>query len=376
LVQKGNIVTVICPNFDSRLKEKEYIDGIKIFRYKSISTGKLLLLRRPLYALRAYFNFKDYVKKSKFDVINFHSCLSAFGYSLFLRKFSGARIFTFHASISREVEAQSHVKEYSKFIPLKIILKILRKIESYNLKNTDKIITLSEFNKKELLKDFQKIENSKVAVIPGGVDTNIFRPCENKKLIRRRLGIPEDKFIFFTIRRLVARMGLENLINAFREINIKHPNTILIIGGDGFLRDKLVTLAQERNILNKIVFTGKISMEYLPLYYQASDLFILPTKQLEGFGLVILEALSSGLPVLSTPVGGAKEIIDKLGDGCLFKSSSSSDIVKGVNNYLDYHGACKRVMPIECRNFALCHYSWPQITEEISMLYKCLTNTR
>ena len=121
-------------------------------------------------------------------------------------------------------------------------------------------------------------------------------------------------------------MGLENLIVAFNELQKKAADIQLVIGGNGPLEDELMGLARSFGIEKKVHFTGFISEEQLPLYYQMADLFVLPTKELEGFGLVTLEAMASGLPVIGTPVGGTKEILTKFNTEFLFDDTTPESI--------------------------------------------------
>ena len=120
------------------------------------------------------------------------------------------------------------------------------------------------------------------------------------------MGLPEDKFILFTVRNLVPRMGLENLISAFEIVQSGRTDLLLIIGGEGPLEPALKEQTRQCGVEEFVRFVGYIPDEDLPSYYQMADLFILPTIELEGFGLVTVEALASGLPVLGTPVGGTR----------------------------------------------------------------------
>ncbi|HRR39717.1 MAG TPA: glycosyltransferase, partial [Syntrophales bacterium] len=121
-----------------------------------------------------------------------------------------------------------------------------------------------------------------------------FHPSGDRRDIRRRLGIPENRAVILTVRNLVPRMGLENLITAMKDVVKALPDVLLIIGGSGPLREKLLRLACELQLSDSIRFTGFIRDEELPDYYRAADIFVLPTIELEGFGLVTLEALACG----------------------------------------------------------------------------------
>ncbi len=101
--------------------------------------------------------------------------------------------------------------------------------------------------------------------------------------------------ILFTVRDLEPRMGLKNLICAFKEVIKVVPDGYLVLGGQGPLKNNLVSLSQELGVEDYIKFVGFIPEEDLPDYYRMADVFILPTIELEGFGLITLEALASAM---------------------------------------------------------------------------------
>ncbi|MQY78269.1 MAG: glycosyltransferase [Bacteroidetes bacterium] len=206
----------------------------------------------------------------------------------------------------------------------------------------------------------------------GGVDLTRFEFEENKLAIRKQLGLSGEKFILFTVRNLVPRMGLENLIYAMKEIIRYAKDVYLIIGGKGELKEKLSSLISELNLIDFVKLQGFIPSEELPHYNQAADFFILPTKYLEGFGLVTLEAMACGTPVLGTPVGGTKEILDKFNPAFLFKDTSpesiSNRILEKYNYYKENPEEYKKISQ-KCRVFAEKNYSWERNISEIEALF-------
>jgi len=122
----------------------------------------------------------------------------------------------------------------------------------------------------------------------------------------------------------VPRMGLDNLILAIEQVIKTAPDIYLVVGGEGPLKDDLISMVKKLGVEKHIEFKGFISEDNLPEYYQMTDLFVLPTRELEGFGLVTLEALACGVPVLGTPVGGTKEIIGRFDPDFLFKDTAAA----------------------------------------------------
>jgi glycosyltransferase involved in cell wall biosynthesis len=166
-------------------------------------------------------------------------------------------------------------------------------------------------------------------------------------------------------------MGLENLIIAFNELRKEVPDIQLIIGGKGPLEDGLIAMAKSFGIEQKVHFAGFIPEDQLPQYYQMADLFVLPTKELEGFGLVTLEAMASGLPVIGTPVGGTKEILGKFNPEFLFDDTQPASIAKlALEKYLIIKNNPQHWKQISesCRKFVEKNYSWKQNIDSLEQL--------
>jgi len=200
-----------------------------------------------------------------------------------------------------------------------------------------------------------------------------FYPAADKGGIRRRLNIPEEKTILFTVRDLEPRMGLENLIYAVKEVIGVVPDSYLILGGQGPLKSHLISLSQELGVANHIKFAGFIPEKDLPDYYRMADVFVLPTIELEGFGLITLEALASGVPVLGTPVGGTVEILGKLDSGYLFKDTkpeSMASLIIDTCQQLTNNAQLWRDVSARCRAFVELHYSWERNVESTEKLFE------
>ena len=151
----------------------------------------------------------------------------------------------------------------------------------------------------------------------------------------------------------------------------------LVIGGKGPLGNRLIALARSFGIEHNVHFTGFISEDQLPLYYQMADFFVLPTKELEGFGLVTLEAMASGLPVLGTPVGGTKEIIGNFDSGFLFKGidpNSIWELIMEKYKLIKHNPQKWNQISYQCRNFVEHNYSWEKNIDAFEDLLKQTIN--
>jgi glycosyltransferase involved in cell wall biosynthesis len=228
------------------------------------------------------------------------------------------------------------------------------------LNASDKVVVLSQFTKNRLLSSYG-VSSEKIVLNPGGIDFKKFYPANNKIDIRNRLSIPSEKLVLLTVRNLVPRMGLENLLFAVRQAVERVPDIYLVLGGDGPLKNSLTSLSHELQLQDYVKFVGFIPETELPDYYRMADVFVLPTLELEGFGLVTLEALASGVPVLGTPVGGTVEILNKLDPKYLFRDtnpeSMASLIVETCQQFKNNPGLWEEVSS-QCRLFVQQNYSW------------------
>ena len=165
---------------------------------------------------------------------------------------------------------------------------------------------------------------SAVRVIPGGVDRTRFVPAADRRAVRGRLGLPLDGPLLFCLRNLEPRMGVELLLDAMPPVLVRHPSAVLVVGGDGPLAPTLRAHAARLGLGAAVRFAGFVPEHVLPAYYAAADVSVVPTRHLEGFGLVTLESLACGTPVIGTPVGATPELLAPL-DPMLLADAATAD---------------------------------------------------
>jgi len=130
-------------------------------------------------------------------------------------------------------------------------------------------------------------------------------------------------------------MGLENLIAALPLMEIGLGNIQLYIGGKGPLREELEALIEKHNLQKNVELLGFISEEDLLTYYQSADLFVLPTIFLEGFGLVTVEALACGTPVLGTPIAATPEILAPIDPRLVAAGSDAASLASSLKRCIE-----------------------------------------
>jgi glycosyltransferase involved in cell wall biosynthesis len=244
----------------------------------------------------------------------------------------------------------------------KAVAFFMRKMEKRVLSKAAKIFVLSRYSAGQITA-IHHLPNEKVVMIPAGIELDRFRLPENgKNTVKQAFDIPIDKTVFFTVRNLVPRMGIENLIEAFKQSDMLREKGILLIGGEGFLKESLRAVVKENNLGESVKFLGRVSEDDLPRYYQAADFFVLPTRELEGFGLVILEAMACGTPVLGTPIGAIPETVGLFDRNLLFEGSHHEDIRRKLENVIN-RPEQYRFDPRVCRKFVEERYSWEKMAE-------------
>jgi len=175
---------------------------------------------------------------------------------------------------------------------------LLSKMIRTTLSGFDRILTLSKQSKEELAST--GISKDKISVYTYWVDRR-FSPAE-KIMSKKRIGW-KDKFIVLFVGRFIEIKGMDLLMNIAKTTKEVHFAFI----GDGPLKDKVIKEAAENE---NIIYVGRVPNEQLPKYYNAADIFCIPSKYEEGFGRVIIEAISCGVPVIGSNIGGIPEAID------------------------------------------------------------------
>lgn len=186
-------------------------------------------------------------------------------------------------------------------------------------------------------------------VIPNGVDTEVFRPSTNVKT--------ENNVNILFVSRLIERKGLQHIIPLLKNIQQESNKKVcLTVVGDGPYKDKLERLIAEKQVSNMVMFEGVKKGQELVEQYQKGDIFILPSSN-EGMPNVVLEAMSSGLPVIMTPCQGSRELI------------CNNGYISTVNEFYDklmilvMDDKLRKRFGENGRNLAIEKFSWANSTE-------------
>ena len=256
------------------------------------------------------------------DLIAAHFALYTFPVLDIIRNYP--LVVHFHGSWALESEAEAAPR-------LKVWL--VKRLEQYVYQRATRFIVLSQAFK-GVLQDTYQIPEGRIDVVPGGIDTAAYDTKMSMEEARVAVAWPPDRPILLTVRRLVRRQGLENLIDAVVELRKQHPDVLLYIAGQGALRPELERRVQALGLEENVRLLGFIPDDRLALTYRAATFSVVPTVAHEGFGLITVESLAAGTPVLVTPIGGLPEVVGGLSAGLILPGSGVPDLVSGIGAVL------------------------------------------
>jgi glycosyltransferase involved in cell wall biosynthesis len=305
--------------------------------------------------LGVYRSVQRLMRQSDYDLVAVHFALYAFPLMVQLQR--QPIVFHFHGPWALESQIEGDAR---------LAVQAKKRVESFAYHRGNSFIVLSTAFRNLLHREYQ-VPLEKIYIIPPGVDNTFFNIPFSHAKARKQLNWPQDNFIFLTVRRLVRRMGLENLIEAVDLVRKEYPNVLLLIAGKGSLAETLQKKINTMGLGNHIKLLGYVSDYDLKLAYRAADISVVPTLNLEGFGLIVIESLAAGTPVLGTPVDAIPETLSPLSEDLVFAGSTPEHMAKGMIEVL----AGQRKLPSsnECVSYARNNYSWPVIAPRIKDVY-------
>lgn len=320
----------------------------------------------PARVLNFYRVLASELRGGGYDIYNPHFALYVFFPMLAGRLKDCPVVFNFQGPWAGEARVETAGEARPPSVRHRLACHLKKLIEGYVYRRCRRLVVLCGDNKKLLTEEYG-VPPEKVTVLAGGCDTGRFAPGDRGEA-RRALGLPDQAKIIFTVRRLVRRMGIDLLIRSVGLLLQDHENLLLVVGGDGPLREELETLAGELGLSGRVVFTGFIAEKDLPLYYRAADVMALPSLAYEGFGLVTAEAMACGIPVVGTPVGATVEILSRLNPNLVAREVSPESLARTIKQVLSGEGWVPG--PRQCRNFAVDNYSWARVSRDLLNVFQ------
>lgn len=290
LAEKCEWFGVVCPN----KKNTESIDQnlrFPVFRLKA---------RNDLLVFSLLTHLRPILSRYRVEAV-FHSQWQTAAASLRAKK----------KGLVSKVFAAAHIREllFNPFDSVPVLDRLFIKYRNSVLNQIDHFYPVSDYTAEALTG--LGVDSSKITVVINGTDPDQFYPADASD-IRKRLGL-ENKKILLTITRLVPRKGIDTVIQAFEKVCREIPDAHYLVIGDGDDKARLEELVKKHELNEMVTFTGRIPYSGLNNYYNAGDIFVMPSRtqypDIEGFGIVFLEANSCGLPVIGSDSGGIPSAI-------------------------------------------------------------------
>lgn len=295
-------------------------------------------------------------RDNAFDLAAIHFAVYAFPGRRELRRVP--RVVHFHGpwALESQVEGKSSLN-----------VRVKMAVEQAVYAGAERYIVLSQaFG--NVLQEHYGVRPDNIRLVPGGVDTARFDTGVTREAARAKLGWPTDRPIILSVRRLAKRMGLENLIEAAKLVRERVPDVLFYMAGKGPIEAELRSLIENSGLTETVKLLGFVADEDLPFAYRASSLSIAPTVSLEGFGLITIESLASGTPVIVSPIGGLPEVVSNLSQSLILDGPDLAQIADRLVGILT--GSVRMPTSDECQAYARSNFDWSQVAMQTRKVYE------
>jgi D-inositol-3-phosphate glycosyltransferase len=235
------------------------------------------------------------------------------------------------------------------------------------VKDCHRIIASTERGKEDLITYYDAAPET-ISIIPCGVNLDLFRPIK-RETARCHLGLNGESIIVF-VGRIIPLKGIDNMLKAMAYLEGKRRIKLVVIGGDDHSQaeiQRLKNLSRSLKIDESVIFLGSVKQEMLPFFYSAADLCVVPSYY-ESFGLVVLESLACGTPVVATKVGCAESVIRYGETGYVVTDNDPCCLADKISRLLSTpNGKTDFVRSVRA---SVAKYSWSNISEAIIEEYR------
>jgi glycosyltransferase involved in cell wall biosynthesis len=326
---------------------------------KNMKESYLAFLQLPFFILSEVFHAARIFQKKKFDLVHAHWSVPQGFTALFLKKlFTVPCVTSLHGS-----------DVYGLNYPL------LRGLNRKVILSSD-ACTANSRATAETARRIAGKEN--IRVIPMGVDIDFFSNSSGREMGEDR-NRSKEKIVLYA-GRLIEWKGVDSLIKAFPAVLEKQPNTRLLVVGSGPRRADLVSLSERLHLRGKVQFEDAVSQDKLASYYSMADVFVLPSVmtdegETEGLGVVLLEAMASGVPVIGSAIGGIPDIIEDGKTGLLAQQKNPVDLAEKINRVLANQDL-RRCLSKRGQDSVRERFSWPSIAKRYLEVFKAVSENK
>jgi len=319
-IQQGHDVHLFTLDFPGSPSYEE-MDGIKVYRASTELGHPNFLTWVLLFNHFLSKRMADLTQLVDFDVMHVHDWLAAFSGITFKHYIKKPMVLTVHSTEVGRAQGLHSPDSFS-----------INGIEWWATYEADRVIVCSHSMKEEICNHFN-LPEKKIDVIPNAIDSSKYQISVDRGAIRQRYGVGWGEKLILCVGRLVPQKGVEYFIRAIPQIAQRHPEAKYIIVGEGWSRDILEAEAKATGHADKIRFTGFASDREVINLMTSADALIVPSIY-EPFGIVALEGMATGVPVVASKVGGLAEIIDHEKTGLFVYPRNIDSIAWGIDKIL------------------------------------------
>lgn len=335
LAAAGHDVDYVCcaPADLGAFPECERINGLNVHRYPALRR-RSWPIGRMLHHVRQTARIVDWLlREHSYAAVSGHSPLQSRGaFNVMRRRQPAAYLnYTVHSPFDDEMVANA-----KRPLARRQVARVAGWIDRRNLGMTDRVQTCSQYTLNVLKRKHPRQVADKGRVAPGWVAYDRYARARGDHPAGRlpQSSGPTDAPVFFTLRRLETRMGLETLIDASALLRDRGLPFQVVIGGNGSLRESLERQVRDLQLSDRVQFIGRVTEPDLPIRYAAADCFVLPTRALECFGLIVLEAFAAGTPVIASRAAAIPELADRQGPGWDFEPGDVHGLAQRMESFL------------------------------------------
>ncbi len=356
LIKDGHDVTVITYR-DGETPYVEDDDGVQVYRVDNFMISPNNFID---WIMQLNFNMiakagEIIAEKGKFDVIHAHDWMTCYAGKTLKFAYDIPLVSTIHAT---EAGRNSGIRgELQKYI---------NDTEWMLTYESSEVIVNSNYMKGELQRLFG-LPYEKINVVPNGVNLNLYNGIERDYDFRRRYAMDNEKIILF-MGRLVYEKGIQTLIAAMPKILDHYHDAKLVICGKGGMMDELRNQVNFLGLNEKVYFTGYVAAKDVPKMYKCADVAVFPSTY-EPFGIVALEAMLSGTPVVTSDIGGLNEIVDHAVNGMKSYAGNANSLADSILTLLfdqKLADTCVKNAKAKVKN----EYNWPKIAQDTYFTYE------
>ncbi len=292
---------------------------------------------------------------ASYDLIHSHYWLSGRLGTLFSEHWGVPLVSMFHtlAQLKNRVAESAAEREQE----------VRYEIERRTMSTSDRVVALTDVDRQQILRHYGPL--APISVIPGGVNLEVFAP-RPRQLARAELGWSDSERVLLFVGRIQRLKGLEILLRAFAQLGDPSARVVVVGGQPGTAHEtreiaRLQHLVSRLGIESRVAFVGAVAHERLPLYYSAADVTVMPSSY-ESFGLVAVESLACGTPVVATRVGGLTSIVRDGETGLLVPWRDAELFAERLSLLLE-DDALRQRMAAQARA-SVMQYGWDGIAEQ------------